>query len=545
MFSLFSPFYFILAIVNDINSAKNKKSWILNLDYTPHQLRHQFFLPLPQPVNQCIQPMPFVYHLNFHQVFLSRLVRLPVCFPKASQCPFSPSGPLLATIWSLFIPNSSTLRDQMPLPFICQYPLVSKCTNGELGCKTTTTPTSNFFSVTSNPSHIYFQNSWVSFGRTWSHTILSGQGVQFRHYLWSFLCQSSMYGFNNFTSSNRPQPLGKITRGCQAQLPGFSVNDGIPKDSYLRLPSNLTLSSRSSSKKAPGCLLFSRISAALTVSWASIPKTFTSLGYSTKILGISTSPPLSAFVLPWWCVSEPLRQSHICSATLAISVQIISTILEAPSFQARQLWHSRPSKNFSLFSVWTLHRKRLCPFHPHGLPGSPVQYHWYDHVCDLGTLAWSALSFSLFAHCRRHSTLWSPILNRSTVFCYRLRLPSTHFHVWPTKHFVHQLVSTPLSIIFRWQIRLALVVPFPPTFQRRDTYQIYTLAEQPFLLVHWCLCIRSRWLFSGAVFSHSFSQAHLGAVHSRHQYPWTFGSQGGFKAVGSGSSWSALYSQLW
>ena len=32
MFSLFSPFYFILAVVNDINSAKNKESWILNLE---------------------------------------------------------------------------------------------------------------------------------------------------------------------------------------------------------------------------------------------------------------------------------------------------------------------------------------------------------------------------------------------------------------------------------------------------------------------------------------------------------------------------------
>ena len=42
----------------------------------------------------------------------------------------------------LCIPNSSTLQDRTPLPFFCQYPLVSKCTNEKLSYKTTTTPTS-------------------------------------------------------------------------------------------------------------------------------------------------------------------------------------------------------------------------------------------------------------------------------------------------------------------------------------------------------------------------------------------------------------------
>ena len=50
---------------------------------------------------------------------------------------------------------------------------------------------------------------------------------------------------------------------------------------------------------------------------------------------------------------------------------------------------------------------------------------------------------------------------------------------------------------------------------------------------------------SGAVFSHSFSRTHPGAVWSRHQHPRAVGSHGGVKAVGFCSSCSALYSQLW
>ena len=108
----------------------------------PHQLTHRFLPPLPQPVSQ---PTPIVCHLSLHQVFLSRLARPPLRVSRASstpQCLFSPLGPILPAIRFLYLPNSSTLQYQMPLPFVYQYPLVSKCTNGELGYKTTTTPTS-------------------------------------------------------------------------------------------------------------------------------------------------------------------------------------------------------------------------------------------------------------------------------------------------------------------------------------------------------------------------------------------------------------------
>lgn len=77
------------------------------------------------------------------------------------------------------------------------------------------------------------------------------------------------------------------------------------------------------------------ISAAPTVSCASILETFTPSTYSTMVLFISTSLPLSASVLPRWCVSQPLQQSHICSQTSANSARIISTISAALSLLAR------------------------------------------------------------------------------------------------------------------------------------------------------------------------------------------------------------------
>ena len=108
----------------------------------PHQLTHWLFLHLSQPVSQ---PTPVIDHLSFQQVFLARLALPPLRFPKALSTPqrlFSPSGPILPAIWFHFIPNSSTLQDQTPLPFVCQYPLLSRCTNRELGYRTTMTPTS-------------------------------------------------------------------------------------------------------------------------------------------------------------------------------------------------------------------------------------------------------------------------------------------------------------------------------------------------------------------------------------------------------------------
>ena len=35
--------------------------------------------------------------------------------------------------------------------------------------------------------------------------------------------------------------------------------------------------------------------------------------------------------------------------------------INLPSLLVRQLWRSRPSKNFSLFSVWSLHPKKIAP----------------------------------------------------------------------------------------------------------------------------------------------------------------------------------------
>ena len=112
------------------------------IDYVPHQLTHRFLPPFPQPVSQ---PTPIVCHLSLHQVFLSRLARPPLRVSKASSTPqrlFSPLGPILPAIGFLYLPNSSTLQDRTPFPFVYQYPLVSKCRNGDLGYKTTTTPTS-------------------------------------------------------------------------------------------------------------------------------------------------------------------------------------------------------------------------------------------------------------------------------------------------------------------------------------------------------------------------------------------------------------------
>ena len=60
----------------------------------------------------------------------------------------------------------------------------------------------------------------------------------------------------------------------------------------------------------------------------------------------------------------------------------------------------------------------------------------------------------------------------------------TGSNVWPTKHLTRQPVRTPLSIIFGRQIGFALVVPFSPTIKRRDTHQIYALAERSLFLVH-------------------------------------------------------------
>ena len=103
---------------------------------------------------------------------------------------------------------------------------------------------------------------------------------------------------------------------------------------------------------------------------------------------------------------------------------------------------------YSRFRLFT--RKRLCPHHPHGLSGSPVQYHWHDHVRNPGLLARTALSLPLTAHRGHRSTSWSTVLTWSYVFRYCLRPPSMHLHVRSTKHLTRQPVSTLLPIIFGW-----------------------------------------------------------------------------------------------
>ena len=141
----------------------------------------------------------------------------------------------------------------------------------------------------------------------------------------------------------------------------------------------MTLSSRSSSKKALDAFSSRRISAAPTVSCASIPETFTSSAYSTKILRISTSlPPPPHFGLrsaAMMCQRTTSAVSHMFGNLGYQCTNYIDDFGRAESPSRATMAFETLEELFSFLSLVSSPEKKLCPLHLHGLSGSPFKYH--------------------------------------------------------------------------------------------------------------------------------------------------------------------------